>query len=98
MIQNANFALNVQSDRLMSNPNPGCDKECRFAYGVSMTTAMYFTPVFDKHGNNVNPDGNITTSEVSCGVCGKRWTSRTQFGKTEFSEIKDPVQQSSTGL
>lgn len=89
--------IDLQS-RLMSNPNPSCEKECRFSYGPTFTTAMYFTPVFDKHGNNLNPDGNTSSSEVHCAVCGKSWTSRTQYGKTEFAEIKDPVQQSETGV
>ena len=90
--------LKDQRNPLMSNPNPNCDKECRFQYGVAMTTAMYFAPVYDKHGNNLNPDGNTTTGSVTCNVCGKRWTSVSQFGKTEFLEIKEPVQKSSTSV
>lgn len=96
MTQLANSALNVQSNPM--NPNPTCDKDCRFTYGMSATTAMYFQPVYDKHGNNLNPDMNTTTSDVSCGVCGKRWVSKSQGGKTTFSEIKSPVQESETGL
>ena len=94
--QIANTALNVQQNPM--NPNPNCEKDCRFHYGVSMTTAMYFTPVYDKHGNNLNPDMNTTTSNVTCGVCGKEWVSRFQGGKSTFEEIKSPVQESETGL
>ena len=94
--QLANSALNVQRNPLI--PTPSCDKDCRFHFGVSMTTAMYFPPVFDKHGNNLNPDGNTTSSEVSCSVCGRKWMSITQFGETEFTEIKSPVQESETGV
>lgn len=82
----ANSVLNVQKNHM--NPNPTCEKDCRFYYGVSMTTAMYYTPVFDKHGNNLNPDGNTTTSEVSCSVCGRKWVSKSQFGNTAFNEIE----------
>lgn len=71
---------------LFANPNPGCEGECRFQYGPSMTTAMYFPPTYDKHGNNLNPDGNITSAEVVCYTCGKKWFSRTKYGKTEFTE------------
>lgn len=71
----------------MLSPNPTCEKECRFSYGVSMTTAMYFEPMYDKHGNNLNPDGNITSSTVRCGVCNKEWYATTQYGKTEYKEI-----------
>ena len=72
---------------LMSNPNPSCEKECMFHQGVSMTTAMHYTPVFDKHVINLNPDGNVTSSSVKCSTCGKEWTSSTQYGKTAFKEV-----------
>lgn len=48
---------------------------------------MYFTPVYDKHGNNINPDGNITSGSVSCHVCNKQWGYSTQYGKTTFQEM-----------
>jgi hypothetical protein len=70
----------------MNNPNPNCEKDCRFHYGVSVTTCMYYPPVYDKHGNNLNPDGNISSGEVSCSVCGKSWISSTQYGETVFNE------------
>lgn len=73
----------------MKNPNPTCDKECRFSHGMTITTAMYFTPVYDKHGNNVNPDGNITSGEVKCLTCNKSWMSSTQYDKTTYTEIKN---------
>lgn len=98
MTQLANSALNVQKNPLVPVPNPSCDKDCRFQYGVSMTTAMYYAPVYDKHGNNLNPDGNSTSAEVTCGVCGRQWMSITRLGETEFTEIKNPVQNSSTGV
>jgi len=69
------------------NPNPNCDKECRFNQGISITTAMYFEPVYDKHGNNLNPDGNYTSSSVSCSTCGLSWTSSTRYGETTFTLI-----------
>lgn len=70
------------------NPNPTCEKDCRFSYGMSMTTAMYFPPVYDKHGNNINPDGNITSGSISCSVCNRQWKYSTQFGETAFEEMK----------
>ena len=42
----------------MKHPNPDCDRHCKFVYGYSVTTSMYYNPVYDKHGNNLNPDGN----------------------------------------
>ena len=64
-----------------------CDKECKFIPGVSMTTAMYFTPIFDKNGVNINPDGNITSSTVSCVTCHKKWKTSTQYGETTHEEV-----------
>jgi hypothetical protein len=72
----------------MQNPNPKCEKECRFSYGPTVTTAMYYSPVFDKHGNNLNPDGNTSFSEVSCYVCNQSWYASTQYGKTTFKLIE----------
>lgn len=71
----------------VKNPNPTCEKDCRFSYGLSMTTAMYFPPVYDKHGNNINPDGNITSGSVSCSVCNRQWSYSTQYDETQFKEM-----------
>lgn len=70
------------------NPNPDCDKDCRFSQGFSTTTAAYYKPIFDKDGNNVNPDGNTTTTEIFCSICGKSWMAYTRYGKTEYVEIR----------
>lgn len=65
-----------------------CTKECRFTpSGMSMTTAMYFPPIYDKDGNNVNPDGNITSGKVTCTTCNKTWITSTQFGETTYEEV-----------
>ena len=69
-------------------PNLDCDKDCRFQEeGWSSTTCMYFIPVYDKHGNNLNPDGNITSGTLKCTVCDKRWSYSTQYGETTYKEI-----------
>lgn len=74
----------------MMNPNPTCQSEdCRFNYGVSMTTAMYYHPVYDKNGNNLNPDANITSGKVQCSMCNKTWYYSTQLGETVFKEIQN---------
>ena len=71
------------------NPDPSCEKDCRFEMGMSMTTCMYFPPVYDKHGNNLNPDGNITSGNISCHVCNRRWSYSTRLGQTEFAEVNN---------
>lgn len=71
------------------NPNPGCEGECRFNVGMGMTTCAYYPPVYDKHGNNLNPDRNVTSGMVSCNVCDRQWSYSTCLGETEFQEIKN---------
>ena len=51
--------------------------------------SMYFPPVYDKHGNNVNPDGNITSGSITCNACKKQWFYRTQLGETTFEEVQN---------
>ena len=75
------------SDFAIPLPDPSCDKDCRFHHGIAMTTDMYYPPSYDKHGNNLNPDGNITSGEISCSTCNKNWKYITQYGTTEFSEV-----------
>lgn len=70
-------------------PNLNCDKDCRFQTHSYGTTCMYFPPTYDKYGNNLNPDGNITSGEVFCTVCKRKWTSSTQYGKTRYMEVTD---------
>ena len=72
---------------MFSNPNPTCQNDCVFKIGMATTTAMYYEPRYDKNGNNLNPDGNITTSTVSCSTCNRQWVSHTQYGQTKYKEL-----------
>ncbi len=49
---------------------PYCGKS-HYREGMTTFTAMYFPPIW-KDGVNVNPDGNIHTTECECLECG-RW-------------------------
>lgn len=71
----------------MMTPNPTCELECRFSTSFGMTTAMYYPPVYDKHGVNLNPDMNVTSTTVNCSVCGKSWNSSTRGDRSTFTEI-----------
>lgn len=74
----------------MMNPNPTCPNDnCRFHYGMSMTTSMYYHPVYDKSGNNINPDANITSGSVKCSTCNKEWNYSSQLGETSYTEIEN---------
>ena len=66
----------------------GCENECRIQFFGGSTTAAYYPPIYDKHGNNINPDGNVTSGNCFCSVCQKKWSYATQFGETTFQEVK----------
>ena len=65
-----------------------CEKDCKFQIYGGTTTDAYYPPIYDKDGNNTNPDGNVVTQKVECLNCKKEWTACTQYGKTIFSERK----------
>jgi hypothetical protein len=55
---------------------PKCDTpdQCRIQDdGPSWTTCVYYPPVLDGHGNNLNPDGNSHHHPVQCSTCGRKW-------------------------
>ena len=71
------------------NPNPTCEGECRFVHGTSMTTCMYYPPVYDKHGNNINPDMNSTSGSIDCNTCKTHWTYISSNGMTTYFDWPD---------
>lgn len=71
---------------MRGNPNPTCDKECRFTFGQEFTTAAYYPPVYDKNGNIVSSDGNTITGYSECLTCDKKWKYTSRYGATKFEE------------
>ena len=71
------------------NPDPTCKLDCRFSYGMSVTTCAYYPPIYDKHGNNINPDRNVTYGSLDCSICNRKWSYSTQFNQTTFLELKN---------
>lgn len=57
----------------MINPNPKCEKECRFKYGASFSTAVWWERIYDKNGNLITSDPNSTRGSVECLICHKSW-------------------------
>lgn len=51
---------------------PHCGEKY-FTVGASMTTAVYYPPIY-KDGININPDKNTTTTTYHCLACNKDWT------------------------
>lgn len=53
---------------------PYCDKPTKRSEGMSTVTAMYFPPVYDEKGNNINPDKNRKTTDYYCYECDKNYS------------------------
>jgi hypothetical protein len=71
-------------ENIFKKLSQGCDKNCKFQQvGASTMTAMYFAPVYDKEGNNLNPDANTMTSSYHCTECGKSWRVSERLGKSD---------------
>jgi hypothetical protein len=49
---------------------------------------MYYAPVYDKNGIDINPDANTTSGDCKCTTCGKAWGYSTRLGETTYKEIK----------
>nr|QMP83155.1 MAG: hypothetical protein [Caudoviricetes sp.] len=76
----------------MNNPNPNCaNSDCKFQVGIEMTTSVYYPPTYDKHGNNINPDGNVSSGEMTCTTCNKKWKYTRQYGETTFQECNPAI-------
>jgi hypothetical protein len=73
----------------MKNPNPECPKEdCKFGVLDETRTCMYFEPLYDKNGVNINPDSNTTTFKVICLSCGKMWVGKSRLDVTTYEEVR----------
>lgn len=54
---------------------PKCGKS-HYSVGSSSRTLAYYEPVY-KDGVNINPDRNVTTTQLSCRECGNYWIIKT---------------------
>ena len=59
---------------------PKCGSLGPLSQGISMTTAVYYPPVWE-NGVNINPDGNITRTEFICEKCGCKFSARFKHGE-----------------
>jgi len=71
------------------NPNPTCENECRFAFDPERVTSMHYMPIYDKHGNNINPDAGPVQGTVKCYACDKVWGYIRKYSEpTVYTELK----------
>lgn len=71
---------------LIATVTKDCSRnDCAIQFGTGASTCMWWTPTYDRHGNQVGlGDQNITTKEIHCNACGKRWWAHTQYGNTKI--------------
>ena len=65
--------------------------KCRIVpTGPSWTTGTYYPPIYDGHGNNLNPDRNTTYSTYRCETCGREWNaSMPPWGETFLAPLTE---------
>jgi len=50
---------------------PHCEKPTKRTGGIGGVTLVYYPPVYDENGENINPDRNTRTSQYHCHECDK---------------------------
>ena len=74
----------------MKTPNPECPSEdCRFSHSGGSSTLVAYIPIYDRNGNNTNPDRNTTTFKVNCLTCGKMWVGKSCLDQTTYEEVSN---------
>ena len=49
-------------------------EDCLFEpVGAAWKTDVYYQPRYNRKGENINPDRNVTSGEVACVKCGALW-------------------------
>ncbi len=62
--------------------------DCRFTLTDTTRTAAYYAPLYDREGNNIAVDLNITTGKLSCSSCNRVWSFKDSYQDTIYEEIK----------
>ena len=64
-----------------------CDREdCTIQVSEGITTLVYYQPIYNKHGENINPDLNRSSGGANCRTCGKIWNYQTINNVTTMTE------------
>ena len=51
-----------------------CERQdCKFEVMSEVSTLVYYPPIYDKNGNNLNSDGNKVFINYRCRTCGDMW-------------------------
>ena len=68
---------------------PNCKRPTKRKQGITSCTDMYFPPIYDENGVNINPDRNWYTTEWKCMECGKRFIHSTNGSVSEVKIVED---------
>lgn len=69
-------------------PDPSCVLECKLYDALPMhRTAMSWTPLWDKFGQMINSDPNITSGRIGCMTCERQWDYREYPKRREVEAI-----------
>lgn len=63
-------------------------EDCRFRSLGGFTTAMAWSPEYDKNGKLLNHDPNTQTWRYDCITCGKKYLETIKDGKTIVEELR----------
>lgn len=70
-------------------PDKNCEGDCRYEIESEITTLAAHTPIYDKNGNNINPDPNIIYGKIFCSTCNRLWSYKKQYGKYFYENPRD---------
>ena len=74
------ISKNIKEDEDIVLKCPKCNSTGPLSQGASMTTTVYYPPVWE-NGVNINPDGNTTTTEFICEKCGCKFSAKFKHGE-----------------
>lgn len=74
------ISKNIKGDEDIMLKCPKCNSTGPLSQGVSMTTTVYYPPVWE-NGVNINPDGNTTTTKFICEKCGCKFSAKFKHGE-----------------
>lgn len=74
------ISKNIKGDEDLMLKCPKCNSTSPLSQGVSMTTTVYYPPVWE-NGVNINPDGNTTTTKFICEKCGCKFSAKFKHGE-----------------
>jgi len=72
---------------------PSDRDDCLFEEIGRQTTLAYYAPIYDRAGNNTNPDRNVTSYRLYCHTCGRRWNASRcgsdapTFGLVQYGKV-----------